>query len=115
MLIRIDETSLTPIYAQIAAAIRREIGAQNLGPGDRLPTARDLASGLGVNVHTVLRAYQDLRDEDLVDLRRRRGAIVVGDARRAAHLDALKAYVDAASRAGMSAEEAAELVKGRMK
>ena len=44
--------------------------------GDRLPAARDVAASLEINVHTVLRAYQLLREEGLVDLRRGRGAVV---------------------------------------
>lgn len=114
MLIRIDEASPVPIYAQIAAAIRREIAEGRLAEGARLPAARDLAEGLGINVHTVLRGYQDLRDEGLVELRRRRGAIVIGSGAQAGHLSALAAFVEAAQRAGLTGEEAAELVKGKM-
>src|SRR3712207_8039857 len=42
---------------------RRNIATGAVGPGDRLPAARDLAASLDVNVHTVLRGYQLLRDE----------------------------------------------------
>ena len=76
MLIRINPESDEPLFVQVAAAVRAQIAAGDARPGDRLPSARDLASGLGVNVHTVLHAYQDLRDEGLVDLRRGRGAVV---------------------------------------
>ena len=52
-----------------------------------MPPAKDLASGLGVNVHTVLHAYQDLRDEGLVDLRRGRGAVITESANAVARLE----------------------------
>ena len=76
MLLRINPESDEPLFEQVSAAVRAQIAAGEARPGDRLPPARDLASGLGINVHTVLHAYQDLRDEGLVDLRRGRGAIV---------------------------------------
>lgn len=86
MLLRINPESDEPLFVQVAAAVRAQIAAGEARPGDRLPPARDLASGLGVNVHTVLHAYQNLRDEGLVDLRRGRGAVITDAAGAVAQL-----------------------------
>ncbi|WP_194411153.1 GntR family transcriptional regulator [Microbacterium cremeum] len=80
MLLRIDPESETPLFAQIADSVRADAAAGRLRPGERLPAAREIASALGVNVHTVLHAYQDLRDAGLVELRRGRGAVVTSQA-----------------------------------
>jgi GntR family transcriptional regulator len=76
VLLRIDPASAVPLFEQLAASVRLDASRGVLAAGDRLPAARDVADSLDVNVHTVLRAYQDLRDEGLVDLRRGRGAVV---------------------------------------
>ena len=78
MLVLIDPTAATPVFAQIAGSITTQIATGTIATGARLPAARELADSLGVNVHTVLRAYQTLRDEGQVELRRGRGAVVVG-------------------------------------
>jgi DNA-binding transcriptional regulator YhcF (GntR family) len=74
----IDPTTATPVFAQIAESIATQIATGTVATGARLPAARELAESLGVNVHTVLRAYQELRDDGQVELRRGRGAVVLG-------------------------------------
>lgn len=78
MLIRVDPASDAALYDQIASSVREDIAAARLAPGDRLPAAREVAAALEVNLHTVLKAYQALRDEGLVEMRRGRGAVVSG-------------------------------------
>ena len=86
MLLRIDPGSPIPLFDQLAAAVRGEVVRGSLAAGERLPSARTLAESLDVNVHTVLRAYQVLRDEGFIDLRRGRGAVVAARARDYAQL-----------------------------
>jgi GntR family transcriptional regulator len=103
VLIRIDPASGDALFDQLAAAVRAEIGRGVLSPGDRLPAARELAASLDVNIHTVLRAYQELRDEGLVDLRRGRGAIVTKQAGPPAELlDAVRRLTADAHRLGVA-------------
>ncbi len=80
MQVTIDPGGTEPVFAQIAAQVVTQIANGVLARGERLPAARDLADALAVNVHTVLHAYQTLRDEGLIELRRGRGAVVTGEA-----------------------------------
>lgn len=88
ILLRIESEGSEPLYQRIAAAVRRGLASEEIEAGDRLPTARALAEELGVNMHTVLRAYAELRDEGLIELRRRRGAVVLAGADTASLLTA---------------------------
>jgi DNA-binding transcriptional regulator YhcF (GntR family) len=76
-ILRIDISSSVPAYRQIAGGIRAMLVAGDFGPGDQLPTIRQLATDLGIHANTVAEAYRLLADEGWVDLRRRRGATVL--------------------------------------
>ncbi|WP_087007547.1 GntR family transcriptional regulator [Gulosibacter sp. 10] len=80
MLFRVDQSSSVSLADQIAVQIRAAIVSGDLAPGERLPPARELSVSLRVNMHTVLRAYQRLRDEELIEMRQGRGAYVREDA-----------------------------------
>lgn len=69
--IRLD--SPVSINDQIVQGIRRLIAGGELKPGDELPTVRQLAADLGVNLNTVARAYRELEDAGLVSTVRGRG------------------------------------------
>jgi len=112
MLFRVDASATTPLGGQIAAQIRGAISAGELCSGDRLPPARELASDLQVNVHTVLGAYGRLRDAGLIDLRRGRGARVK-DAATPARADLqgdIEELVEKADRIGISREELSAMI-----
>lgn len=103
MLFRVDPDSGAGLAQQIAGQVRGAIAAGDLEAGDRLPPARQVASALAVNMHTVLRAYSELRDEGLIELRRGRGAQVRADVvAGGANLNQMiRALVEAADRHGM--------------
>ncbi|MEN6405745.1 MAG: GntR family transcriptional regulator [Thermoguttaceae bacterium] len=71
MRIRVETSSGMPITRQIAAQIRAQCASGALKPGDRLPSVRVLAAELSVNQNTVLRVYERLTAEGL--LQRRHG------------------------------------------
>lgn len=76
MVITVDKLSDTPLYLQLRDAVIAGIASGELRPGDALPSVRSLAEDLGINLHTVNKAYATLRDEGYVIMLGRRGAYV---------------------------------------
>jgi GntR family transcriptional regulator len=74
----VDRSDPAALHDQVAAAIRRAITDGEAGPGDKIPQVRDLATVLGVNKNTVLRALRLLRDEGLLEMGRGRAIRVTG-------------------------------------
>jgi DNA-binding transcriptional regulator YhcF (GntR family) len=76
MLLTIDFESGQPIYLQIRNGIVEGIANGKLKEGDTLPPVRTLASELGINLHTVNKAYQMLRLDGFVKMLRNRGTVI---------------------------------------
>lgn len=69
MLTSLRDDAPQPIYCQIVSQVKEQIRAGALSPGDELPSVRELANTLGINLHTVHKAYQVLREQGVIHLR----------------------------------------------
>ena len=69
MLLTINDQDPRPVYVQLVNQIKDQIQHGILKPGDELASVRELASSLGINMHTVRRAYVVLRDQKLLVFR----------------------------------------------
>ena len=82
MLIEINTLHTVPIYEQLRDQIVLGIAGRKLVAGEALPSVRRLAADLGINLHTVNKAYAMLGDEGYIVMDRRKGAIVAQTAHR---------------------------------
>lgn len=103
MIIKIDFNSEEAIYMQLRNQIILGIATAKLQEGDSLPSVRNLAEEIGINMHTVNKAYSVLKEEGLIRMDRRRGAIIAID------MDKLQALAD------MKQQLKVVLAKGRCK
>lgn len=74
--VRLDEASPEPKYQQILTQIKALVAAGTLPPGTLLPSVRQLAADLSINVNTVVAAYRALEAEGVIVLRRGSRAMV---------------------------------------
>jgi GntR family transcriptional regulator len=81
MFLRVEKASAVPISRQIARQIAALCAAGSLSPGDRLPSVRELARDLGVNQNTILRVYERLCRDGLLEMRQGQGTFVALQAR----------------------------------
>lgn len=118
----IDAQNPTPLYAQLARAIRVAVATGRLRAGDQLPTVRQMAVDLKVNANTVAKVYAELERTGVLESRRGVGTFVrVAPAEVAAPLrERLRALADLASRflaeaaaLGFTAEDAIEHLQAR--
>ena len=82
MVIEIDFQSDEAIYMQLRNQIIIGIAASVIHEGDPLPSVRQLAGDIGINMHTVNKAYSVLRQEGFVTIDRRKGAVIALDANK---------------------------------
>ena len=78
MFIRLESSSAVPVYRQIVDQIKYQIAGGTLASGERLPSVRELARQLPANQNTVLKAYELLEREGLLDRRQGDGTFVLG-------------------------------------
>ena len=79
IMIEIDFNSDEAIYIQLRNQIIMGIATSQLAVGDSLPSVRQLADYVGINMHTVNKAYSVLRQEGYIKLDRRKGAVIAID------------------------------------
>ncbi len=79
MIIEIDFNSEEALYLQLRNQIILGIATSRFQEGDTLPSVRQLADEIGINMHTVNKAYSVLRQEGFVKVDRRKGAVIALD------------------------------------
>ena len=79
MIIKIDFESEEAIYIQLRNQIIMGIATDRIREGDSLPSVRQLAENIGINMHPVNKAYAVLKQEGYIKLDRRRGAVIALD------------------------------------
>lgn len=90
MVIEIDFNSDKAIYVQLMNQIILGIATSRLREGDPLPSVRQLADTIGINMHTVNKAYALLRQEGFVTIDRRKGAVIAVDVDKIKALEEMK-------------------------
>jgi len=110
----IDFNSEEALYMQLRNQIILCVATSRLQEGDTLPSVRQLADEIGINMHTVNKAYSVLRQEGIVKVDRRRGAIIAIDIDKLTAMEEmkrdLKILLAKASLKNISREEVHEMI-----
>ncbi|MBN1366641.1 MAG: GntR family transcriptional regulator [Dehalococcoidales bacterium] len=121
MLLTVNENDSRPIYLQIISQIREQVSNGMLQPGDELPSVRETADSLGINMHTVRSAYLKLSEQGIITLRLGRRAKIarrhlpVRNADLAADIELrLKELFADATLAGISKDDLRKLVNQKL-
>ena len=114
MIIEVDFNSDEAIYIQLCNQIIMGIATSVIHEGDSLPSVRRLADTIGVNMHTVNKAYSVLKREGYISLDKRRGAVISLDIDKLEELQVMKRQLQSVLARGccknISRQEVHELV-----
>lgn len=114
MIIEIDFNSSEALYVQLTNQIIMGIATETIREGDSLPSVRQLADSIGINMHTVNKAYSVLRQEGFITVDRRKGAVIALDTDKAKALEDMRRGLQVLLAKGscnhISREEVHELV-----
>lgn len=118
MFIQINPSDNTPVYEQIVRQVKFAVAGKTYGPGDQIPSVRQLSVDLLVNPNTVSKAYRELDREGIIFTKRGVGLFVTDNApalcrkhRREILSATIAQAIDAAVRAGLSRDEVERLVQ----
>lgn len=113
MIFQFDFSSNIPLYMQLRNQVVIGIAEGKLLPGDRLPTIRALAEESGINMMTVSKAYQLLKQEGYINTDRRSGAVIVSRKTEVSipqeTIEALRLRISELRLAGMSRDDVISL------
>ena len=119
MIIRVDPADARPIYRQIADEIKALIARGALREGEPLPSVRQVAADLGVNLNTIATAYRELQEEGLITVRHGSGAVVTSrttrDTTRADLRKPLQTSLTQLALAGLTRAEILAMVERELK
>ena len=93
MILEVDFNSEEALYIQLRNQIIVGIATNRLKEGESLPSVRQLAESIGINMHTVNKAYTVLKQEGFVKVDRRRGAVIAIDADRISDLEQMREWL----------------------
>ncbi len=118
MFTELDFRSHVPIYVQLVDRIKNLVASGTLGPGDQLPTVRQMAAELRVNFNTIARAYRILDEEGVISTQQGRGTYVLepmpperaSRLRRAALEGMTKSFLEHAHQVGFKPDEVTMLL-----
>jgi GntR family transcriptional regulator len=109
----VNKDESVALYEQVAAEIRRAIAEGEASPGERLPSAIDLAEVIGVNKNTVMRALHILREEGLLDFTRGRGIRVVASPNKSILQTRINELMTVARTLGYRREEVIAIIESQ--
>jgi len=117
LILKIDRALEDPVYHQVADQLRRLVASGDLVPGTALPSVRQLARDLGVNLNTIARAYRLLEGEGFLVIHDRAGVTVAAPAEeieyaaRAKLLDEMRATLARLRQAGVTTDDLMTIVQ----